>query len=101
MVLFLLGFVEMIIISAWTKLVSEAKVFASGAVTVVNILIWYYVLRTVIDDIANWRLIIGYTLGCALGTMATTAAFRLRERAAERAADAESAPVAASAVVAE
>ncbi len=89
MVLFLIGFVEMIIISTWTKLVSEAKVFASGAITIVNILIWYYVLRTVIDDIANWRLIIGYTVGCALGTMVTTAAFRLRERSADRAADAK------------
>lgn len=64
--LFLVGVIEMIVVSAWTNLVAKAKILASGAVTVVNILIWYYVLRTFIDDIANINLVLVYALGCAV-----------------------------------
>ncbi len=70
MILFLVGVIEMLIITVWTKFVSEDKIVASGMVTVVNILIWYYVLQTILEDINNWPLISLYALGCAIGTMA-------------------------------
>jgi hypothetical protein len=38
----------MLIISAWTKSVVNERVFASGAISMVNVLIWYYVLNTVV-----------------------------------------------------
>jgi uncharacterized protein YebE (UPF0316 family) len=61
-------------------LVSETKVLASGLVTVINIFIWYYVLRIVVDDINNVGVIIVYALGCAAGTMLTTAYFNLKDK---------------------
>ena len=75
MLLFFVGVVEMVIISAWTKVVVETKVLVSGLITLANVMIWYFVLNTVIQDITNWGLIAEYALGCAIGTMATTAYF--------------------------
>jgi len=69
MFLFMLGVVEMFIVSYWTKAVADSKIFLSGFVTVINVLIWYYVLQTFVSDIANWYLVLSYTFGCAVGTM--------------------------------
>ncbi|MFA6427414.1 MAG: hypothetical protein WCW16_03130 [Candidatus Magasanikbacteria bacterium] len=77
--LFFIGIIEMIVISTWTKMVSETKVVASGMVTMVNIIIWYYVLQTFVSDIANVNLLLVYAIGCALGTMLTVYAFRLKD----------------------
>ncbi|HOY56288.1 MAG TPA: DUF5698 domain-containing protein [bacterium] len=79
MFLFFIGIIEMLIVTSWTKLVSETKVLASGFMTVVNIVIWYYVLRIVVDDIGNWKLVLLYAIGCALGTMLGTYIFRSRD----------------------
>ena len=38
--LFIIGIIEMIIITAWTKVVSDTKVIASGIITFINILIF-------------------------------------------------------------
>jgi len=75
MILFFIGVVEMVIISTWTKAVTETKVIFSGLVTLANVLIWYYVLETVINDINNTQVIVQYASGCALGTMLSTAYF--------------------------
>lgn len=69
MLIFTLGVVEMFIIAYWTKTVVESRVYVSGVVTIVNVLIWYYVLQTFVDDINNWYLVLSYALGCAAGTM--------------------------------
>lgn len=82
MSLFLIGIVEMIIISMWTRFVSESKIMASGLTSVVNIFIWYYVLQTVIVDIENINLVALYAAGCAAGTMITTAFFRYQSKTA-------------------
>lgn len=79
MILFIVGVIEMVIIASWTKMVTDTKVLLSGVMTVFNVLIWYYVLDTVTNDISNWRLIATYAVGCAIGTMATTAYFSWRE----------------------
>ena len=84
MMLFFMGILEMIIISMWTRFVSESKIMASGITTVVNIFIWYYVLQSVIDDIENINLVALYALGCAVGTMITTAYFRSHELGGNR-----------------
>ena len=84
MMLFFMGILEMIIISMWTRFVSESKIMASGITTVVNIFIWYYVLQSVIDDIENINLVALYALGCAVGTMITTAYFRRHELGGNR-----------------
>ncbi len=78
MILFFVGILEMIVISAWTHMVSETRVIASGLTTVLNILIWYYVLQSVMDNIGNVHNILLYALGCAVGTMLTTAWLRYK-----------------------
>ncbi len=83
MSLFLVGIVEMIIISMWTRFVSESKIMASGLTSVVNIFIWYYVLQSVIDHIDDINLVALYAAGCAVGTMITTAYFRCRNKNAQ------------------
>lgn len=80
LILFFVGFVEMIIAAAWTKTVAETKVYASGLVTVVNILIWYYVLSMIVDNINNWTIAVVYAIGCALGTMIVTYYFQQTEK---------------------
>lgn len=74
--LFFIGIVEMAIITAWTKAVSDDKVVLSGLITVINIVIWYYVLRVFVEDITNINLLVIYTIGCAIGTMVTSYYFK-------------------------
>ena len=72
MTIFIIGIFEMLISTAWTKAVSKSNVLASGGITVINILVWYYVLEKIIGDIQNIRLVVIYALGCAIGTMIGT-----------------------------
>jgi hypothetical protein len=72
MFLFLVGAVEMVVISYWTKWVTESKVLASGVITIANVLIWYYILQTMVENINNWQLVALYALGCSAGTMLCT-----------------------------
>ena len=69
MALFFIGVIEMLIVTAWTRLVTKTKIIASGGVTMVNVLIWYYVLRQMVTDISNWKLAVIYAFGCSLGTL--------------------------------
>lgn len=79
-VLFFVGIIEMVIVSVWTKVVTDSKIIASGVVTIINILIWYYVLEKVVSDIGNWKLVVLYAFGCAIGTMLTTAYYKHQEK---------------------
>ena len=69
MIIFTLGIVEMFVISYWTKAVVESRIFMSGIITVINIFIWFYILRTFVDNLDNLYLVLTYALGCAIGTM--------------------------------
>jgi uncharacterized protein YebE (UPF0316 family) len=80
MVLFFIGIIEMLIVTAWTKVVTKTRIFASGVITMINIIIWYYVLQTIIENINNWQLVILYALGCSVGTMIATFYFSLQEK---------------------
>ncbi|MDD4995090.1 MAG: DUF5698 domain-containing protein [Patescibacteria group bacterium] len=84
MILFFIGFLEMIIATAWTRVVTKAQIMASGFVTLVNIFIWYYVLQRIISDISNTQLIVIYALGCAIGTMFCTAYFHYFDKICRR-----------------
>lgn len=79
MALFFIGIIEMLIVTAWTKLVTRTKILASGGVTMVNVLIWYYVLQRIMDDISNWRLALLYAFGCSLGTVLSMYFFQRNE----------------------
>jgi len=87
MILFFIGIVEMLIASFWTKMVSDTKVMGSGAITIVNVLIWYYVLESVLQDLGNWEVVLIYAVGCAVGTMLSTWIFQVikkRKRLAKK-----------------
>lgn len=86
--LFFVGILEMLVITVWTNLVTRTKVLASGVVTMINVLIWFFVIQTVVDNINNWGIAITYALGCAIGTAGSTYVLRIldkRKKAARRA----------------
>ncbi len=82
----------MIIATVWTKVVTKTQIVASGVVTMINVLIWYYVLQRIIDDISNWRLVILYAFGCALGVSLSSYFFSRQEEKEEREKAEEAAP---------
>lgn len=69
---FAIGVVEMFIVAAWTKFVSGSQVVASGVVTFVNTLVYFYVLDALLANVHNTPIIVAYAIGCALGTMGAT-----------------------------
>jgi len=79
MVLFFVGIIEMLIVTTWTKFVTRTKVIASGLITMINVLIWYYVLQSIVDHMGNFGLVLLYALGCSLGTVIGTLFFSSRE----------------------
>lgn len=79
MMLFFVGVLEMLVLTTWTKMVTKTMILASGAVTMANMYIWYYVLQKIVNDLDNWHLVFSYALGCSLGTMLTTSYFKMRE----------------------
>ncbi len=83
MALFLIGVVEMLVVTAWTKLVTKTQVLASGGVTMVNVLIWYYVLQQIVSDIDNWQIAFVYAAGCAVGTVISVYIFQRHEKSNE------------------
>ena len=70
--LFFVGIVEMVIASLWTRYVSAGKKYIGGLITFVNIYIWYFVLRTVLENINNTTIVFVYAVGCAIGTVIGT-----------------------------
>jgi uncharacterized protein YebE (UPF0316 family) len=82
-ILFFVGVLEMIIATVWTKTVTGKMIWGSGAVTMVNVLVWFYVLQQVVDNIHNWYVVVLYALGCSLGTVICTAYYRYQEEKTE------------------
>lgn len=99
MFLFFIGIIEMIIVTSWTKVVSDTKVIASGVITMVNVLVWYYVLQTILEDVSNWRVVVWYAFGCAVGTMLTSLFFRMREQKSLASKEQQDTPAASSNVL--
>jgi len=79
MALFFIGVMELLIVTVWTKLVSKTQVLATGFVTIVNVMIWYYVLQAIVNDVSNWKVALLYAVGCAFGAMLGTYAFQIKE----------------------
>lgn len=66
--------------TVWTKVVTKTQVIASGVITVINIMIWYYVLGTIVTNLDSFVLVIEYAIGCAIGTMIGTYYFGRKEK---------------------
>lgn len=69
MTLFCVGVVEMAIAASWTRFVSKSNVVMNGVITYINIFIWYYVIDQVVNYIHDWRAMVPYAAGCAIGSM--------------------------------
>lgn len=72
MILFFVGIIEMIILALWTRCVSGGRRWVGSVMTVFNIIIWYFVLRALVEDINNFKIVALYALGCAIGTFIGT-----------------------------
>ncbi|MEI6627046.1 MAG: DUF5698 domain-containing protein [bacterium] len=80
MTLFIIGVVEMLIATAWTRTVTKTQVLASSTITLINVLIWYYVLQQIVDNISNWSVVFLYALGCSVGTAITTLYYQINDK---------------------
>jgi uncharacterized protein YebE (UPF0316 family) len=69
MLIFLIGMAEMVLSTLWAKYVQDKSVVGSTAVTMIHVFVWYYVLRTFIDQIENIGIVVAYALGCGVGNM--------------------------------
>lgn len=67
--MFLVGVLEMIVVSAWTKAVASQRLWLSGILTLANVSLWYFILRIIIDYIDSLLIFGVYALGCSIGTM--------------------------------
>lgn len=79
-VMFLVGVLEMIVVSAWTKAVASQRIWSSGFLTLLNVSLWYFILRVIIDYIDSLLIFGVYALGCALGTMGEIYLAKKKER---------------------
>ncbi len=77
--IFFVGLAEMLIVTAWTNAVSKTKVLESGVISWLNVIVWYYVLQAIINNVNNWAIAVVYAFGCASGTMLTTYFFSIRD----------------------
>lgn len=80
MSLFIIGFIDMLIVTAWTKSVAQTQVVVSGLITLINVLVWYYVIQRLMEDLYNWQLVLMYATGCALGTIVATYHYKVMEK---------------------
>lgn len=69
MLIFMIGMAEMVLSTLWTKYVQEKSVVGSTAVTMIHVFVWYYVLRTLIDQIDNIMIVVAYAFGCGAGNI--------------------------------
>ena len=85
LMLFIVGLLDMVMLTVWTETVTRAKILESGMVTIINIFIWYYVLQKVVNNIENFNLVLVYALGCSIGTMIGTYFISLKQKWVEAA----------------
>lgn len=67
MLILFIGMAEMVFSTLWAKYVQETRVYASTMVTVAHVFVWYYILRTVVDQINNIGIVVMYAAGCGIG----------------------------------
>lgn len=69
MLILFIGMAEMIFSTLWAKYVQEARVWASTLITMSHVFVWYFVLKTVIEQLNNMNVVFMYAIGCGLGNM--------------------------------
>lgn len=71
-ILFLIGIVELYISATLTRSISLRKPLISGLITFINILLWYFVLRIMLDNFKNVGMVLVYAIGCSIGSILGT-----------------------------
>lgn len=74
MLILFIGMAEMIFSTLWAKYVQEARIWASTVITMSHVFVWYFVLKTVIEQLNNLTIVFMYAIGCGLGNMIAIAA---------------------------
>lgn len=69
MLIFVIGMAEMVLSTLWARYVQDKSIAGSTSVTMIHVFVWYYVLRTFIDQIDNIMIVVAYALGCGVGNV--------------------------------
>ncbi|MFX0084221.1 MAG: DUF5698 domain-containing protein [Candidatus Hodarchaeota archaeon] len=65
--LFFTGLIEIFLGAIDFKLTQRDRKILSSMTTIIGVFIWYFVVRTIVSDLANIPLVVSYALGCGLG----------------------------------
>ncbi len=61
------GIVECFLLSLNTKFLQKNKKLPCFIVSLLSIIIWYYVISTVVENMHNWKLLMCYAIGFSSG----------------------------------
>ncbi|GAG34202.1 unnamed protein product, partial [marine sediment metagenome] len=62
--LFIIGIIE-VILGTWDiKLIEKERVFLSSLVSFVEVVLWYYVIRIIVEHLHGFSTVFTYALGC-------------------------------------
>lgn len=65
--IFLIGIVEIFLGVIDFKLTQHNRKILSSMTTMIGIIIWYFIIKTIVEDLANIQLVISYAVGCGIG----------------------------------
>ena len=67
----IVGFLEMLTWSLQTKSLVKDRVINTFIFTFISIVIWFYIVSKVAENVNNVRLMISYAIGCSIGNCVT------------------------------
>ena len=82
MLIFFIGMAEAVLSTLWAKSIQETRMYWSPVITMMNVLIWYYVLRTVLEQVNDVSVVLMYALGCGLGNFLVIMTGKVMEKRA-------------------
>ena len=68
---FAVGFLEMLFWSLQTKSLVKDRILNTFVFTFISIVIWFYVVSKVAENVNNLWLMLGYATGCSIGNCIT------------------------------
>jgi len=66
--IFVIGLVENFVSTWQLKVISKDYHITAGLLDILNVLIWYFILRLMVENINNVNLAVMYAIGSGLGT---------------------------------
>lgn len=71
LIFFIVGWLEMLFWSLQTKALVKDRMVNTFVFTFISIVIWFYVVSKVAENVNNVWLMLGYALGCSAGNCLT------------------------------